>query len=290
MNLLSLRDSLFRSFSNASFTFHRVLGPPVPTRRHLGGQRLWPHVSSAILRTIRCSDVLLRKKRTLLASRDTASEDELRDALRRLLGTTSEPFVIDVGANDGAFILGLDEVVPVRGLCIEPGPDAFARLLERLKTKPKLRALQAAIAEHEGQAVLNISKSDVGSSLLRPVPDQSSQWAQTVSQITVPTVRVESLLSSEGQFVDLLKIDTQGTDLSVLLSAGPLLNSGHVGAILVESNFHRIYEGQDSFADVYRVLTGCGYFLAELFRYYNRKGWLWYADALFLPTSERYVT
>lgn len=223
-------------------------------------------------------------------SRDTASEVELSDALRRLLSTTAEPFVVDVGANDGAFILGLDEVVPVRGLCIEPGPDAFARLVVRLKTKPKLRTLQAAVAEQEGEAVFNISESDVGSSLLQPVANQSSRWAQTVSQVTVPTVRLESLLSSEEQFVDLLKVDTQGTDLSVLLSAGPLLKPARVGAVLVESNFHSIYEGQDSFADVYRVLTECGYFLADLFRYYNRKGWLWYADALFLPTSERYVT
>lgn len=226
----------------------------------------------------------------MLINPDAASEVERRDALRRLLSNTTEPFVVDVGANDGGFIFGLDEVVPVRGLCIEPGPDAFARLLERLKTKPKLRGLQAAIAQHEGDAVFYISKSDNGSSLIQPVPHQSSRWAQTEKQITVPTVRLESLLSSEEQFVDLLKIDAQGTDLSVLLSAGPLLNPAHIGAILVESNFHQMYEGQDSFADVYRVLTERGYFLAELFRYYNRKGWLWYADALFLPTSERYVT
>lgn len=225
-----------------------------------------------------------------MVDRDTASEVELSVALRRLLGTKTEPFVVDVGANDGAFILGLDEVVPVKGLCIEPGPEAFARLVLRLKTKPKLRTLRAAVAEHEGEATFHISESDVGSSLLRPVADQSSRWAQTVSQITVPTVRLESLLKSVEHFVDLLKIDTQGTDLSVLLSAGPLLKPTCVGAVLVEVNFHRIYEGQDSFADVYRVLTEGGYFLAELFRYYNRKEWLWYADALFLPASEQYIT
>ena len=225
-----------------------------------------------------------------MAERDATSEAELIDALSRVLGITADPFVVDVGANDGAFILRLRSVVPIRGLCVEPGPEAFARLVQRLRSNPEISAVQAAVAASEGDALFHVSESDIGSSLLRPVAHQSSRWARTVSQIIVPTVRLDRLLEDERQFVNLLKVDTQGTDLSVLLSAGSLLEPSRVGAVLIEANFHRIYEGQDSFSDVYRLLDERGYFLAELFRYYNRKGWLWYADALFLPRSERYAT
>jgi FkbM family methyltransferase len=221
---------------------------------------------------------------------DAVSEAELHKALHRILSSTDHPFVLDVGANDGGFILGLNNLVSVSALCFEPGPAAFDRLTVNLAGQPQIRALQVAIAETEGNVLFHISESDVGSSLLKPVAGQSSKWAKTATQIIVPTVRLDGVLSGDSRFVDLLKVDTQGTDLGVLLSAGQMLNPVKVGAVLIEVNFHRIYEGQNSFADVYRLLVEKGYFLAELFRYYNRKGWLWYADALFLPSSSEYAT
>lgn len=219
-----------------------------------------------------------------------ASARELRNALHRLLHANPDPFVVDVGANDGDFIIGLTESLPISGLSIEPGPNAFSRLLQRLEPWPKIRAVCVAIADEEGSALLNVAESDVGSSLLTPMADPSSRWARTESQITVPTTRLDCLLEGEHRVVSLLKVDAEGTDLSVLMSAGSMLEPGQVGAVLVEVKFHQFYKGQDSFSDVLKLMDERGYFLAELFRYYNRKGWLWYADALFLPRSEAYAT
>lgn len=221
--------------------------------------------------------------------RDSQSRTELLDALRRLLSRRIEPFVIDVGANDGSFILEVNDLLPIRALCIEPGVDAHSRLAAVAEYRPNIRTLNVAIDEVRGEADFFVAKSDVGSSLLLPVAGQLSEWATTVAKVRVPTVRLDEILERESE-VDLLKVDTQGTDLRVLRSGAALLAPEKVGAILVESNFHQIYEGQDSFGDLYHLLVGKGYFMADFFRYFNRKGWLWYADALFLPTSSEFAT
>lgn len=221
--------------------------------------------------------------------KDAASESELFRSLGRLLAPGA--FVVDVGANEGQFALRLDREVSVRAFCIEPGSSAADRLDAAISHRADWKQLRAAISDVAGDALFFVSQSDVGSSLLQPVAGQTSQWAQTVDIETVPTRRLDEIAESEKwSRIDLLKIDTQGADLSVLQSAGEVLNASFVGGVLIEANFHRMYEQQASFGDVYNYLTKRGFFLAEFFRYYNQHDWLWYADALFLPNLPRYST
>lgn len=220
---------------------------------------------------------------------DAASKSELFRSLGRLLAPGA--FVVDVGANEGQFALRLDSEVPVRAFCIEPGSSAAARLDAAIGHRSDWEHLRSAISNKSGDAPLFVSQSDIGSSLLQPVAGQTSQWAQTVDIETVLTRRLDEVAESEGwSRIDLLKIDTQGADLLVLQSAGELLNASFIGGVLIEANFHNMYHQQASFGDIYNYLFQRGYFLAELFRYYNQHDWLWYGDALFLPNLSKYST
>lgn len=220
---------------------------------------------------------------------DATSESELFRSLGKLLAPGA--FVVDVGANEGQFALRLDSEVSVRAFCIEPGSSAATRLNAAISPHDDWKLLRAAVTDVAGDASFFVSQSDIGSSLLRPLAGQTSRWAQTVGVETVPTVRLDDLAESEGwSRIDLLKVDTQGADLSVLQSAGVLLNASFVGGVLIEANFHKMYEQQASFGDIYNYLIERGFFLAELFRYYNQHDWLWYGDALFLPNLPQYST
>jgi len=197
---------------------------------------------------------------------------------------------MDIGANEGQFITELSKITEVEALCVELGTDAFQRLKQHIRSLPGVEAVQLAIAETTGPQVFYESESDVGSSLIRPIPGQDSSWACTVGTTKVTTARLDEVISEWGRTLDLLKVDTQGTDLRVLRSGGASHAPDTIAAVLVEINLHPIYEHQDSFAEVLGELESHGYFLAELFRYYNRLGWLWYADALFLPRTAQYAT
>lgn len=226
--------------------------------------------------------------RSMPVERDP-SDSEMFAALGRLLSPDS--FVVDVGANEGQFIHELRRVVPVRAVCLEPGSDAFRRLHRSVDDIDGIQALNIAASPISASAEFFISSSDVGSSLLRPVPGQRSNWAQTVQVENVRTARLDELMQSEAwPHIDLLKVDTQGSDFDVLESAGERLAGDSIGAVLVEVNFHEFYVGQQPFSRICRLMESRNYFLGELFRRYNRHGWLWYADALFLPRTPRFAT
>ena len=150
-----------------------------------------------------------------------------------------------------------------------------------------------AVSNVSGQTEFHVTDGDVGSSLLAPVENQTSQWLTPSSAglISIQSTRLDEwIVSHDIGTIELLKTDAQGFDGRVIESAGKFLSPDSIGAILVELNFHRFYEGQDSFYGIMESLCTKGYFLAGMYRHYNRAGWLWWADSLFLPDREPFST
>lgn len=220
---------------------------------------------------------------------DTVADGERAQAMARIL--TPESLVLDIGANRGQFAQQLLSAVPCQMYCFEPVKAAFDDLATLAESVPSIRPINLGVAEITGEVDFYVQESDLGSSLLEPVPDQSSRWATLATQQRVPVTRLDDWLESSGlAFVDLLKTDCQGADAQVLRSAGRFLNPDHIGALLVELNFHAFYQDQDSVASVFDLAANNGYFLGGFFRHVNREGWLWWADALFLPNRAPFST
>jgi FkbM family methyltransferase len=220
---------------------------------------------------------------------DATADAERAQALARIL--TADSVVFDVGANRGQFARQLLAAVPCTVVCLEPVQAAYDDLVAVALEHPLIRPVRLGVAEVTGEVDFFVQESDLGSSLLEPVPDQSSKWATAAERQRVPVTRLDDYLDAHGpDFVDLLKTDCQGADAQVLRSAGRLLDPDRIGALLVELNFHAFYQGQDSVSDVLDVAAEHGYFLAGLFRHVNREGWLWWADALFLPNRAPFST
>lgn len=222
---------------------------------------------------------------------DEVADQERREALARIL--TAGGVVLDVGANRGQFALDVLSVQSSRIFCFEPLPSAFAQLESLSHIHAEIVPVQMAVANISGQAQFHVSEEDVGSSLLRPVENQSSRWLAPSSSgpISIECIRLDEWISSNNiSQIELLKSDAQGFDRRVLESAGSFLNPEHIGAILVELNFHSFYKGQDPFYSIMEQLCSSGYFLAGFYRHYNHAGWLWWADALFLPDRAPFST
>jgi len=222
---------------------------------------------------------------------DESADAERREALRSIL--TPNSIVLDVGANRGQFALDLLTVQKSQIFCFEPLPAAFAHLEGLQKFHPEIKPIQMAVSDFTGETEFHVTEGDVGSSLLAPVANQTSQWLTPSSTgvISIQSTRLDDwIVTQDIGKVDLLKSDAQGFDGRVIESAGKFLNPDSIGAILVELNFHTFYEGQDSFYGIMENLCTKGYFFAGMFRHFNRAGWLWWADALFLPDREPFST
>jgi FkbM family methyltransferase len=124
--------------------------------------------------------------------------------------------VLDIGANIGYYTLLLSRLVGVRGtvVAVEPHPENF-RLLRRnltLNRVGNVKLLQAAVADHRGQASLVVSRASNWHTLV----ENSDPQAVT---ITVPTVTVDELRDEFGAGFSLLRMDTEGYEGHILEGA-----------------------------------------------------------------------
>lgn len=217
------------------------------------------------------------------AEDDQASHAAIARDLGRLL--RAGDVVVDVGANRGQFAL------EVLGICadvsiysFEPGAEAFAALQQEAKTHPQIKPCSQAISSTTGEADLFVTKSDVGSSLLKPLPGQPSQWLTPSHTARVRTTRLDDfIVSAKMPAIKLLKSDAKGLDLKVLQSAGTFLRPAFVHAVLVELNFRKFYDAQGTVPELLGELAERGYRLAWLYPHRDHDKWLWWADALFIP-------
>jgi|GEM_PF-1183306 FkbM family methyltransferase len=165
--------------------------------------------------------------------------------------------------------------LPIRGLpqVHYIGFEADAEECERLRQSapPGFRFENAVIAGQASQRILYVTRDPACSSLLRPEAEVFGRFpgghaAEVLQEKPVDTTSLDELLPRLGvQNVDILDLDTQGTELEILRGAEGYLSKGVV-AIRAEVEFTALYQGQPLFADVDTYLRGSGFVLFDLSR------------------------
>lgn len=190
---------------------------------------------------------------------------------------------LDVGAHEGEFFqsfLAADLVSSV--VLFEPNP-TNAECLRRKFQGARVTIEEMAVAAQCGSADFGYGDDTATGSLLKPVG-----WTPTATLNTrVVVTTLDDYATRHGLLdrVNVLKIDTQGSDLQVLIGAEGLLAASQP-VIIVEMIYAPLYENQGDPAELLLWLTRRGYRLAGLFdEHYSREGWLAWCDACFLPVS-----
>jgi FkbM family methyltransferase len=171
--------------------------------------------------------------------------------------------VIDVGASIGLFGNFIaDQSVMKNGIhsisviCVEPIPEIAAKIVERnnLKVIPKA-IVDFDLIPSDGIKNFNLTSNSELSSFLEINPEIDEHlWRFHLpslvieKQIPVNCTTLEKIIQdSAWERVDFIKIDTQGTDLEVLLSAKKEMNK--IVACVLEFpyfNSSAIYDGEKS--------------------------------------------
>ncbi len=177
---------------------------------------------------------------------------------------------IDVGAHQGESSLDYACRNPcLKVYAFEPNLRAAATMLGRTSNYV---VLPMAVAETDGFAEFHVNRFDDASSLL-PMNEQSRRsWVggdvlQIEKTITVPTIRLDTFMNLFSiQKVEFLKVDTQGTDLAVLRSAGSRL--GDVERIMIEVDVSPLplYDGSHSKTEAMEFLGRAGFELVRVQR------------------------
>ena len=183
--------------------------------------------------------------------------------------------MIDGGARNGTWELPrLAQYI--RSYGFEPNPESYALLGD---DQPSVKGINyqltkylPAALHHESQDVtLYVTKRPGGSSTLRPNADmlahfERDNWAQireVMSEFAVPGITLCDFMAEESlTHIDFIKLDTQGTELSVLKSAAEYL--GRISVIKTEVSMIPVYRDQPLLGDMCSFLAAVGFELIDI--------------------------
>jgi len=198
--------------------------------------------------------------------------------------------VFQVGASSGGEVKGFVTQGIKTGIFVEPLPDAFQELKRATSSQPGYFPINAVCMDVAGEKC-NFYVSGSGgasSSVLKPSGHLTvhPEVKFDSDPITLRTTTVDQIVADfkdQGRTdiispIDLLYLDTQGAELSVLKGATSFLRQ--VRYVFTEVSRGGLYEKDVSHRALTEFLEAHGFSLA--FLYMNRHGW---GDALYVDNS-----
>ena len=195
--------------------------------------------------------------------------------------------LVDVGASTGEFAATIERYCGVRNaVLIEPQPERATELRERFPS-PNFYINQCAMSDRETHSEMDIFNWHYSSSLLRLKEDvggvKNILDLNVRERIHVQVRKLDTVMSRitwANEVINLLKVDVQGGELSVLRGATNTLRRTRL--VWTEICFRKIYEGSALFGDIHAFMSNAGFILlgiSEGFR--GEGGELLEGDALF---------
>jgi FkbM family methyltransferase len=193
--------------------------------------------------------------------------------LRELLGAHADSgaqraFVaFDVGANVGDYTKRLLEGAKAAKVAIEvhafePSPANVEVLRRDFGSTAGVTISAVALSDRAGEAALFAGRSGSSQASLVARPTLPNDPAETIQ---VVLVRLDDYLSATGiAHIDLLKLDVEGSELSVLRGLGEKLQPSVIDVIQFEYGGTTADAGA-SLKAIHDLLVACGYVVAKLF-------------------------
>jgi FkbM family methyltransferase len=168
-------------------------------------------------------------------------------------GQRSAPFMVfDVGANDGDYLNAALATFGdrLKAWSFEPQSASFRKLSDRFGADLRIKLKQAAVGSETGAVQLFFSSEGETTASLHRDSVSGQAHSETVSLTTIDHICEEEQIAQ----IDLLKIDTEGHEMAVLLGASRMIESGAIAAIQFEFGdtfLHTPYH----FTDIWQLLS-----------------------------------
>lgn len=227
-------------------------------------------------------------------------------SLVRALPPGLELVLADVGSVGGLKSRWRDAAPVIRALLFDPREDPSATPLE----KGRAVYFPVGLGKVAGTVRLNVTELGNMSSMLSPNTEllgafrKKGQHTAIVSTWDMPVDTLDNIVARENIRVDVLKLDTQGSELDILDGAQACLRDS-VFLAEVEVSFLERYRGQPLCHEITAYMASRGFDLLDLYRlkryrYANesqvgnvslgggqRAGRLAYGDAVFMLREDR---
>ena len=227
-----------------------------------------------------------------------------RSVLKKILGFRKPPAIsgalwkffkerdikiLDVGARGGP-LEGFKILAPFSHLFLcEPDSREAERLLQEPTLKKEWRdftVMPMALGENSGKGILNITHYPGLSSIfepdhsvikqffpsISPFRKESCEAWEVASREEVPVMSLDEASEKYGcRDLTVLKLDTQGSELSILRSGKKVVSSTLV--VMTEAEFLPFYKNQPLFSSVHGFLSERGFRLLDIKRTFLRRAY-----------------
>lgn len=183
-----------------------------------------------------------------------------------------EPVIFDVGAYIGhAAAQFRDQFPKARIHCFEPFPPSFELLAAAFREDAHIACHRLALADRSSVSKFQVNQSAVTNSLLTSDGRGAHYWGSDLlekkEELEVETDTIDRFCEQQGiSHIDILKLDVQGAEYSVLEGARRMLQDEHIDLIYMEMIMAPTYVGQRKYHEYLALFDALGY---ELFDIYN---------------------
>ncbi|MDD2934519.1 MAG: FkbM family methyltransferase [Methylotenera sp.] len=192
----------------------------------------------------------------------------LKSHLQRILKQYEIDLVLDVGANQGQYGKMLRNL-GYKGeiISFEPVRSAYEKLKESTEKDNLWKVFKLGLSDKKGVTQINVFKSSVFSSLLKP-----NEFGQNSFKKMEQSVTEEIDLDTLDNFLNanhiknkriFLKMDTQGHDLNVFF--GTRNSIATIVGIQSEISFQPIYENMPNYHESLKEYEGAGFMATGLY-------------------------
>ena len=188
--------------------------------------------------------------------------------------------IFDVGAHKGQTSLHFCKLFPQSFIhAFEPSPYLFAEIEKNLSKRKNIRCHNFALGETNEKAFLTKPNSDLCGQVIK---------AQEKNSTSISVRRLDGFCQVEKiSAIDLLKIDVEGNELSVLRGVSGMFERNTIKVILLECDFNKDDKQHSYFFDIFEFLSDqnfCFHGLFDVVRYSPSYG-IGFCNALFLNRS-----
>lgn len=177
--------------------------------------------------------------------------------------------VFDIGANTGQFAKSIrrydykDQIIS-----IEPLQREFKILNIHFREDKKFKSYNYALGCENKKTNINVAENSVSSSLYEPNLQHYNvdKRSQTLDKEKIELIKLDDLIKLKKIDIfknTMLKIDTQGSEMNILLGANNFLKS--VKIILLELSFKDLYNINNSYIDILDFLDKKNFKLIDFF-------------------------
>lgn len=191
------------------------------------GSRLVP--GQVLFEWINGSRIVVKPGETGLTGNIYCGLDEFPDMGYLLHVLNPEDLFIDVGANVGSYTVLACAVKGAKGVCFEPVPATFERLLDNLRInglEDRVTAMNLGLSDGEGELLFTTGENCTNHVIAK------AEASSAAVQVKVRSL--DAVLA--GQMPSVMKIDVEGFETPVLSGALELLRRESLHSVIMELN------------------------------------------------------